>query len=299
MQGTEGNDVIVTEGVESVDGLGGNDAICVTGAKMVIAGDGNDHVSMQDPARGPLVILGNGSDVYEGSAGNDRVWDNWDRYDPTEESGTETADVVHTYGGDDKVLSGDWGQPNDDQIYLGSGDDTVGLGGAAGGTAHVAGGRGTDGFGGRGLVPAAMDYDLDAGTGMVGGEGHVTFESFEDIGMSSPNHPVSVRGTSGPNWISVGSPGGRITGVGGDDRIDVGGCGMVARGGAGTDSLSVAYHATCFRYAVRLYGGAGADILTGSNERDVLIGGAGRDKARGDKGRDTCQAEVTHSCERN
>ena len=109
MQGTEGDDVIVTEGVEYVTGLGGDDAICVTGGKTVTAGDGNDRVSMQDPARGPLVILGNGSDVYEGSAAKDRVWDNWDHVDFSAESGSETADLVHTYGGDDKVISGDWG----------------------------------------------------------------------------------------------------------------------------------------------------------------------------------------------
>jgi RTX calcium-binding nonapeptide repeat (4 copies) len=297
--GTEGNDVILAEGVEFVRGLGGNDAICVKGGKSIDAGAGNDRVSLKD-VRAPrtLVILGNGSDLYEGSDVDDRVWEDTDGADSVRETGPETTDVVRTYGGDDKVSSGSWGGVNDDQIDLGSGDDSVSLAGAPGSTARIQGGSGTDGVWAAPVAPAAQHYDLAKGIATLGGVGFADIDGFEDLAAYAVDHAVSVRGTSGPNWITVSADHGRVATLGGDDRVDVGGCGMVARGGAGADTLTVAYPKECTSYAVRLYGGGGADVLTGSLHRDVLIGNAGRDEARGDKGQDTCQAEVERSCER-
>src|SRR6478735_7591944 len=75
LTGTEGNDVIVTEGALRVLALGGDDLICVTSGLQpsVDAGAGNDSVDASADDGGSLTALGEGDDRYVGSSGLDVV----------------------------------------------------------------------------------------------------------------------------------------------------------------------------------------------------------------------------------
>jgi Ca2+-binding RTX toxin-like protein len=90
----------------------------------------------------------------------------------------------------------------------------------------------------------------------------------------------------------------------GDDqpnRLNIFGCDLSLSGRGGNDLLSVSLSKPCeFEEAgtFAAYGGAGNDVLDGSNVSDVLIGGPGFDVARGRAGRDRCVAERETDCER-
>lgn len=120
LTGTEGDDVIVTDGAESVDALGGNDLICLTGGPVVDldAGAGNDSVDAT--LFGGFTDLGPGSDRYVGSPAQDEVAAGNGAYRQDAE-----RDVIDTGArGDvaDAVWSGHAGDANDDDVRMGWGD---------------------------------------------------------------------------------------------------------------------------------------------------------------------------------
>ena len=295
--GTEGPDVVVATDVGMITTLGGDDTICVTGGRWIDAGDGNDRVSSRVAQRGNMVILGSGSDLFEGSDARDRVRaEAFDGSGPVAGQGAEDTDTVHTYGGKDRVLTGTSSQPNHDIVSLGSGRDTVRLAGGAGASAVVRGGRGADEIEMRGEGEVRIDLHLDRGTVEVDGERRAKAADFEDVQVAAYDGTVHVHGTRGRNLLSVVSRDSRIHAAGGRDRVLVFGCGSVARGGPGADVL-VSTDEGCRRDPVRLYGGAGPDVLRGSRAADVLIGNAGWDRAFGNGGKDRCRAERERSCE--
>ena len=105
--GTEGDDVILAEDVTNVTALGGGDTLCVSGVGWVDAGGGNDRVDAGTPGRG-WVVLGSGSDVFEGSPARDRVQaDEFDGEDSYPGERLDDTDVVRTYGGGDSVFLAD------------------------------------------------------------------------------------------------------------------------------------------------------------------------------------------------
>lgn len=81
IQGTEGPDVIVTNGARSVFAKGGDDLVCVTGRFLgkyypvdVRAGDGNDVVDASGAGRQPVhTSFGSGADTFLGGGGDDAV----------------------------------------------------------------------------------------------------------------------------------------------------------------------------------------------------------------------------------
>lgn len=81
IQGTEGPDVIVTNGARSVYAKGGDDLVCVTGRFLgkyypvdVRAGDGNDVVDASGAGRQPVhASFGSGADTFVGGGGDDAV----------------------------------------------------------------------------------------------------------------------------------------------------------------------------------------------------------------------------------
>ncbi|TGN62900.1 hypothetical protein EXE59_02265 [Nocardioides eburneiflavus] len=110
--GTDGRDVIVTNGATEVTALGGDDRICVTGKRhpwiAVDAGAGNDVVDGQHRSGQPVFAdLGTGTDVFVGGDDDDRV----------------TLAYPDAGGGPDVVTGGD----GDDTIQLqtGPGDARV------------------------------------------------------------------------------------------------------------------------------------------------------------------------------
>ncbi|WP_340538201.1 hypothetical protein [Nocardioides sp. GXZ039] len=146
--GTSGRDVIVTNGVESVDALGGGDLICITGdTESVTAGSGRDDVRNLQTADGvsdgPGVWLGPGGDTYLGGPGPEVVFTDDDF--PESFAARDDRDVVDTGAGADIVATGRPGSRMLDAVDLGPGRDSASLEGlAAGSTFSLAGGTGRD-----------------------------------------------------------------------------------------------------------------------------------------------------------
>ena len=148
--GTEGRDVVVTNGAVQVTTLGGDDVVCVTaggsssGKQVSIdAGAGSDIVDGTTAHDWfAAVDLGEGADRFEGgNAGNfvGRGYPNSSGSPDTEK------DVILGGEGTDAVHSGDREHPNPDVIDLGGGDDTLSYQGVTAG-GSIDGGPGVDYF---------------------------------------------------------------------------------------------------------------------------------------------------------
>lgn len=118
--GTAGNDVIAASLGATVAALAGDDTICVlpgaaTTATSVDAGEGKDSVDTSTLPAGATVTtaLGAGDDTYLGGAASDQV------------ATGAGANSVSTGAGDDRVGSGTAGQPNEDKLDLGVGNDVL------------------------------------------------------------------------------------------------------------------------------------------------------------------------------
>lgn len=124
--GTEGRDVIVTNGSSMVDALGGDDLICVTGfGAQVFAGEGNDVVDATTLGDfGAQVRLGPGSDRFDGGPGADVVWGGTESttFDvpavDTERDVILTGPLASSGIPRDTVNTGQRGVPNDDEIHM-------------------------------------------------------------------------------------------------------------------------------------------------------------------------------------
>ena len=157
--GTEGRDVIVTNGSSMVDALGGDDLVCVTGfGAQVFAGDGDDLVDATTLGElGVQARLGSGNDRFEGGPGADVVWGGTEGT-----SSVPLVDIERDVIGTgppassgiprDTVYSGQRGASNEDEIRIqrgvliwagiptattvvvGGADSILGLDGAAGGS---------------------------------------------------------------------------------------------------------------------------------------------------------------------
>lgn len=129
--GTEGPDVVVTNGTTSVHTLGGDDLVCVTdvtrpGVLTLRSGAGNDVVDASASGSSIDAELGTGSDHYTASAGRDYVVLGSNDGGPVD---LEADTVVATTGGNasqsgDQYFSGMLDVPNPDVLDL-SGDGHV------------------------------------------------------------------------------------------------------------------------------------------------------------------------------
>jgi len=148
--GTEGRDVLVTNGAFKVTTRGGDDLVCVTSpgapsVKRVIidAGAGDDDV---DGTTAPdwiaQVELGEGADRFEGGDAGNVVYAAYS--DPTPVD-TE-RDVLIGGAGSDRVHSGVVGEPNPDVIATGAGNDSLVYSGVTTADGSIDGGAGVDEF---------------------------------------------------------------------------------------------------------------------------------------------------------
>ncbi|MBD3923892.1 hypothetical protein IEZ26_04600 [Nocardioides cavernae] len=129
--GTEGPDVVVTNGAIQVDTRGGDDLVCVTdatrpGVLTLRSGEGNDVVDASASGSSIDAELGTGSDHYTASAGRDYVVLGSNDGGPVD---LEADTVVATTGGNasqsgDQYFSGMLDVPNPDVLDL-SGDGHV------------------------------------------------------------------------------------------------------------------------------------------------------------------------------
>jgi hypothetical protein len=167
LTGTEGDDVIVTNGSTGVQALGGNDLICVTGGTAfgdvsVHAGAGDDVVDASQVIGGVDVELGAGSDTYTGSAYDESVHGGNNGYSGGLSVDTERDVIATGAGGDDRVVSGsERTVANADVVVLGA-DDGVGFGSEVVWTGPLAFDGRLDGGGGARLI-----FGTGSGTGSV------------------------------------------------------------------------------------------------------------------------------------
>ncbi|MBI5330242.1 MAG: cadherin-like domain-containing protein, partial [Betaproteobacteria bacterium] len=308
IRGGAGDDVIrldsfqVADSVESIDGGGGLNRI-VAGA----------WAGVLDFSRTVLRRI----DRIEGGAGNDRITGSQggDVID-----GGAGSDLLDGQGGDDVFLvNGDasvdryQGGAGLDELRGGAGNDVIRLRAltASGGIERLTGGAGDDllegdswndllhgdagndvlrGFeGGDELYGGAGNDLLDAGAGndlLDGGAGDDVLLASEgsDRYIGGEGFDVLVGGM-GDEVIRLHS----LAVADGLERID-GGAG-VNRLAAGGYQASLDFSATELVNIARIEGGAGNDVLIGSQGNDVIAGGAGPDVLDGQGGDDVFLVE--------
>jgi hypothetical protein len=280
--GTEGDDVIVTNGSWVTYADDGNDRVCVTGdSGSVYAGFGDDVVDTRAASSGRS-FLGPGADTYLGGPGSDFVKAAGNPGSGAS-IGDQEVDVIDVGAGSATIYTGAPGKANADTIDVGDGKSTVYWNGyqTSGQVGFGAGShqmkvslRGDEQrhwLLGNGVDPGASDT-LVHWTGVVR---DIAVLDFPD------NATVTVRGGGKANKLTADVCHATLKGEGGNDVL----------------RLNLDSDDHCKGRERRLLGGAGADKLVGSPYGDVLIGGAGRDAADGRGGTDRCQAEVTRNCE--
>lgn len=119
LDGTEGDDVIVSHG-RPVRALGGNDLVCGEAPGVQVdAGPGNDVVDMKHAGGTTTTALGAGADTFIGGVARDVV----DGAAPGVPD--VDTDTISTGREADVVTSGSGVAPNTDRVATGPGDDTV------------------------------------------------------------------------------------------------------------------------------------------------------------------------------
>ncbi|MCP3420463.1 hypothetical protein [Nocardioides pinisoli] len=192
--GTEGADVVVTNGAIEVDTRGGDDLVCVTESEgrypdLSLATGAGDDVVDASGSRGSVgVELGAGSDHYTGSAGGG------DWVVAGGEGRDTEPDTIHTGAGTlvDSVVSGSPGVPNGDVVVV-----------EAGGTVYWSGpmteGARLDATAGPGstLVPdlGTGHAVVDATAGTLERDGFVTLRwtGFDGFAFSGTRAPSAFR----------------------------------------------------------------------------------------------------------
>ena len=118
--GTDGDDVIVTNGSRVILALDGNDLVCVTGSSgQVYAGFGDDVVDTTTATSGRS-FLGPGADTYLGGPGTDFVKA---AGDPGSGAaiGDQEVDLIDVGAASATIYSGAPGKGNADTIIVGDG----------------------------------------------------------------------------------------------------------------------------------------------------------------------------------
>ncbi|MET0523061.1 MAG: hypothetical protein ABW156_14030, partial [Jiangellaceae bacterium] len=177
--GTEGADVIVTNGATRVDALGGDDVVCTTGASGII------------------VVLGAGADTFTASNGGSHTI-----FAGTADGTDTEADVIRS-SGYGLVISGMAGQPNADIIDLAFGEVTWSGIQTAPGAVSV----GTDGI--LGVRSANGDVTMDATGTVTGADTALTWTGdFERLvfNTSAEYGRFTFRGTAGTEHLKVDAP---------------------------------------------------------------------------------------------
>jgi Ca2+-binding RTX toxin-like protein len=214
LNGTPGNDIILTFGASDViAGGGGNDLIITGGGNDTVGGgDGNDTIlsgSGNDVVAGgtgdDVIFGGKGNDLVDGGDGNDLI--SGDRGNDTVLGGSGSDTVFGGQGSD--IVSGDDGN---DSLFGGKENDTVNGGS---GNDFISGDRGSDALtGGAGsdtfyFFSSGGDYGVDTITDFTPGEDKIrlkqggvfaglgsTFEASEFVVVSGFNAANAGSGTT-------------------------------------------------------------------------------------------------------
>jgi hypothetical protein len=240
--GTEGDDVIVSGGSQSIEALGGDDLICAAGNDPFLeidAGPGEDVVDTTASLYRVVTDLGTGADRFAGGPKNDQVSDG-----ERDEHGDPARDVIDTGAGLDIVDTGSDALPNDDDIDLGTGGGGVDFHGAPGGTAHLQ-------SGGSALISfffgepvGTLRVDNRHGSADLDGVPLVSWNGFGDFSTYfSDVQRLILRGGDGPEGFTVSAF---------DHPAEID-----ARTGGGTDDLTISW-----LDVGTIDGGRGRDMLS-------------------------------------
>ena len=269
LYGQNGRDrIYVGAGASTAYSGDGDDYVRVNraGDHALYGGDGIDKVSFSQSGGGVNVNLETGATSrgfaagvtisgFENVSGSSTGWDTI--------YGSEGANEINTYGGNDKVYGGGGG----DKIVLGNGNDYVRAGDAGGNTYY--GESGTDKisyYSSTGGVTVDLLYKTASG-GAANGDTVGGFENLSGSGTGGDN----IKGTNGANIIRTYGGEDRINGRNGNDKLYGGAQDDRINGGKNNDSL---------------YGGDGRDRLDGDLGNDKLWGNASADVFVFEKGAD-------------
>ncbi len=249
IEGTEGVDVVVTNGAYGVDLLGGDDLLCITAEPDSVdgeylpvysTGDGSDRVDSSqrtDAAESfipAVIVLGGGADEVVGGPLSERVI-------AADTSASDLdADVINTEGGNDSAFSG-----RNDVVRLGSGRDGVLLAtGLPGGV--LEGGPGGDGLTILFAHHGEQSWKLDNRAGRLSRDGEpiMVVESFSSFGVRARGNFVFIGSDDDESfemhfnrsWTPL-EGAIKVRMEGGDDRVSFTGSAQGAHfdGGAGAD----------------------------------------------------------------
>jgi Ca2+-binding RTX toxin-like protein len=304
IQGTPGDDVIVTGTSQFTYAVAGNDLVCVSpSAVYVYAGDGDDVVDASESGVTQTVAyLGAGLDRYLGGPGQNLV-----HADGTDDTVTD-ADWAYltvtapatgtpgTYTGDGIAV---WSADHDVEIDLDANMVTVGGVHAA----HLSGIVGANVVAPRAVLRGNAEDNYLSGSGcdvlFVGKGGNDTLTSVNQIVEEAPQiksecegMKATMRGGPGNDYIKGWLGLNRLVGNAGNDELQGRSRSDVLLGGSGRDDLRGGAGPDVLR------GNAGNDTMNGNPGNDVVIGDSGRDTADGQNGRDRCVAERERRCER-
>lgn len=306
LTGTEGADVIVTNGAVTVTGLGGDDLVCITGGReyrgmSLDAGSGADVVDAS-VAGGPVdVRLGAGSDSYMGSPSDERVLGGTQSTGTGDTLDTERDVITTGAGGVDRVASGSERTViNTDAVLLTGGgtltwSGPLGAGGlldggvAGGSTLAFETGTGdvlVDARGGTASQGAVYLEWTGFDRFLVGGPGTRAPESFTFLGTER-DEELEVRfprAQTVRQRIAM-SDGDDVLSIGFDDNV--GSAGSSYAGGAGRDHVatwagsSLEVDLASGRMETRHSGRALRSRLRGFEQtylvaRDLVVRGTGR-----------------------
>ena len=323
--GTEGPDVIVSNGATSVRGMGGDDLICISGSRSpsvrVYAGDGNDVVDgTGSPKQAVFAQLGSGADSFLGGGADDRV----------------TLDYPDISPGPDLVQGGG----GTDELELQTGPGAAVVDNSAG--RFTSAGQALTTWSGleqfwldnapapRDLTFVGSDADeLVVDFAFTSGRVDIDLGGGDDSWLSgvTPVATSRVHGGAGVDLVHVASVTGRLdldlehdrlevttptlyripvtdvedarlfapqvvlAGDDGDNRLGVTACEGVVRGRKGDDVVKRHYDSMfetdldCGE-SLSINGGPGNDVLRGSSGDDDIQGAGGRDRLRGGWGAD-------------
>jgi Ca2+-binding RTX toxin-like protein len=240
--GTDGPDVIVTQGSTVVDALAGDDLVCVTGSPargtlILEAGAGNDSVEVTTPNWGTLTRLGQGADTFVSTnASSQVVVAGADRGEDLE------ADVVRIAAGGSSVQTGTTGRPNADVVEMVQG--TLVWRGRQTGPGSVAVAEDSSLV----LETASRVVNLDSRQGrMSAADTSLDFSGFTgfDVSATSERGRFSFSGSARDERLTLRAPMTRDRNVvmrGGDDLYASDGTGTRrswVRGSGGRDELLV------------------------------------------------------------
>jgi Ca2+-binding RTX toxin-like protein len=272
LRGGDGNDSLYgDDGNDELRGNGGDDAL--------YGGTGTDEADYYYATGAVTVSLA--TNTSSGADGNDTLDSIENIYGSVYGdtlTGNGSANVINGGDGADSITGGGGG----DTLYGLSGDDTLYRSGGGSLQNAYYGGTGSDTINtdGSGFVDGVV-FNMTAGYMTLNGSNYEIWSGFENYDGSSGTGAEDVNGTSGTNWILLGSGDNQADGAAGDDVLKGGGGTDYLYGNDGNDSVLGEDGDDS------LYGMDGDDTLTGGEGNDLMKGGGGADSFSGGNGIDT------------